>query len=77
MRLQAFQYLAQIQIFEPTTLGNLVEACVHSNWRFRESARGILKELLENERWKGMILENNLNLPEKEKAYLKKIGLDI
>lgn len=77
LRLQAFQYLAQIQIFEPATLGNLVEACVHPNWRFRESARGILKELLENERWKGMLLKNNLNFPAKEKAYLKKIGLDI
>ncbi|MFT5864089.1 MAG: aminopeptidase N, partial [Flavobacteriales bacterium] len=77
LRLQAFQYLAQIQIFESVTLGNLVEACVHPNWRFRESARSILKQLLENERWKGMLLENNLTLPEKEKAYLKKIGLDI
>tara|TARA_R110001632_G_scaffold103655_2_gene212407 strand:+ start:634 stop:2748 length:2115 start_codon:yes stop_codon:yes gene_type:complete len=77
LRLQAFQYFSQIQIFEHETIGNLVEACVHANWRFRESARSLLTQVLENNRWKEMLLESKLEFSEKEKAYLKKIGLDI
>jgi aminopeptidase N len=77
LRQQAFQYLAQIQIFEPDTLRNLVEACAHANWRFRESARSLLTQVLENERWKAMLITNAADFNEKEKAYLKKIGLKI
>ena len=77
LRLQAFQYLSQIQIFEPETIGNLIEACVHANWRFRENARRLLSQILENKRWKEMLLESKLEFSEKEKAYLQKIGLDL
>ncbi len=74
-RLQAFQYLAQIQFWEAQTLGHLIQASVHINWRFRESARQILQQLLKQDRWKKEIEALKPSLEQAELAYLNRIGV--
>ncbi len=74
-RLQAFQYLAQIQLWEAESLVHLIQASVHINWRFRESARQLLQQLLKDDRWKKEVITLKPKLEEKQIAYLERIGL--
>ncbi len=75
LRENAFQYLLQIQSFDRTSLKNLVEACTHHTWRFRESARRLLTELIKEERIKEIMESVKPLLSEKELAYLKRINI--
>ena len=73
LRENAFRYLFQIQSFEEESLKNLIEACVHHTWRFRESARSILKELLKDERVKQEVSGFISQLPDNQQAYVSKV----
>ena len=73
LRENAFRYLFQIQSFEEESLKNLLEASVHHIWRFRESAREILKRLLEDDVIKEEVKSLQTKLPEKQQAYLSKV----
>ncbi len=75
LRENAFQYLSQIQSFDRTSLKNLVEACTHHSWRFRESARTTLNNLLKQQRIKEIMESVKPLLNEKELAYLKRIDI--
>ncbi len=75
LRENAFQFLSQIQSFNRTSLRNLVEACTHHNWRFRENSRRLLKQLVKEERIKDIMTSVKPLLSEKELAYLKRIDL--
>ena len=68
-RLNAFQKLYQLQLYEPKSLENLVEACFHINWRFSQSCRSILDMLLKDPQWKKEIEKLNLK-DEKQKNFL-------
>ncbi|MAP54682.1 M1 family metallopeptidase [Altibacter sp.] len=46
VRERAFGYVYELGLFDEDTLEHLVNASVHHNWRFRNSARSILKEVL-------------------------------
>jgi aminopeptidase N len=70
LRQNAFQYLLQLNSFEEVSLRNLLEACVHHTWRFRESARGMLQEVLKNPKIKEIVTRIKDSLPEKEQEYL-------
>jgi len=74
LRENAFRYLFQIQSFEEQSIKNLIEACVHPVWRFRESARNLFKEVVKNPENKKLINQlKSTALPEKQKAYLLKV----
>ena len=47
-RLNAFEKLYQLQLYEPKSLANLVEACFHHNWRFAQACKSILDEVVKN-----------------------------
>lgn len=48
-REHAFSFLIQLQLYNDTSLRNLVQACVHHSWRFASSARDILAILIKDE----------------------------
>ena len=73
LRQNAFQYLYQIQLFDRESLKNLIEACVHHNWRFRESSRDLLTVILKNTSWSTLVNALTATLTVKEQAYLKRI----
>lgn len=75
LRENAFQYLFQIQSFDRISLKNLVEACTHHTWRFRESSRNLFNELLKEERVKELIPSVKALLGTKELAYLQRINI--
>lgn len=74
LRQNAFQYLRQLDSFEKVSLGNLVQACVHPVWRFRESSRKYLEEQLKKPQNKELLKELTPQLNPEEQAYLKRIG---
>ncbi|MFC4635580.1 M1 family metallopeptidase [Dokdonia ponticola] len=75
LRENAFQYLRQIQSFDRTSLKNLVKACTHHSWRFRETARNLLNELIKEPRTVELLESVKPLLNEKELAYLKRVSL--
>ena len=68
-REQAFTKLYQLQLFEPKSLENLVEACFHYNWRFAQTCRQILDEVLKNEDYRKELKKLNIK-DEKQKNFL-------
>lgn len=68
----ALGYLSELQVFSEDVLRNLINACVHHNWRFRNAARGILNEVLKTETHKSWISSSFDSFSEKEKAFLNK-----
>jgi len=68
-REQAFTKLFQLQLFEPKSLENLVEACFHHNWRFAQTCKQILDEVLKNENYRKELKKLNIK-DEKQKNFL-------
>ncbi len=62
-RANAFTYLESLQAFSDTSLKNLVDGATHHNWRFRNSCRKILDNLLKDEKYqkKYVVLMNSLS----------------
>lgn len=75
LRQNAFQYLRQLDSFETVSLGNLIEACVHPVWRFRESARKLLDEQMKKTKNKAIVTDLLSTMKPKELSYLKRIGV--
>ena len=73
LRQNAFQYLYQVQLFDRVSITNLLEACVHHNWRFRQSSRSLLDKVIQNPDWKTTIDDLKPSLPEKQLTYLKRL----
>lgn len=48
IRKNAFQYLFGLQLFTDKNLADLVQACLHPNWRFASFSRELLDELLKD-----------------------------
>lgn len=74
VRQKAFEYVFQMRLFDSTSLKNLVNACVHHNWRFRNMAREMLKKLLEDEKYRNQLEPLMDSFSEKEKNYLDRIS---
>jgi aminopeptidase N len=61
LRMNAFNYIKLINGFNEISIGNLIDATKHHNWRFQQFAEAMLEELSINETYKMMIdkLTNN------------------
>ena len=67
----AFYYLFQLGSFTDQNLKDLVDACVHHNWRFVSSSRNVLNELLKDEAYKKRLRTIIDQLEEREQAFLQ------
>jgi len=56
IRQKAFGYVNELQLWDETTLYNLIDASLHHNWRFYSASRKILEEVLKEEDYKVKIL---------------------
>ncbi|MEX0996481.1 MAG: M1 family metallopeptidase [Flavobacteriaceae bacterium] len=72
IRQQAFQFLVGLDGFTNQNLKYLIDACMHHNWRFKNSSREILDELLKNEETKLQIVQLKNELPEIQRLWLDK-----
>lgn len=73
LRQNAFQYLRQLDSFEEKSLHSLIEASVHHVWRFRESARELLKVEFKKPKNTPIFDSIERDLSDKEKAYLERL----
>jgi len=55
LRMNAFNYLKLINGFDEVSLGNLISATHHHNWRFEQFAKKLIEELEEDEKYKVII----------------------
>lgn len=73
IRQKAFEYVNRLRLYNENVLKNLVNACVHHNWRFRNTARDLLTEVLKDQD-KLQTIKNQLSsFSEKEKEYLNRV----
>jgi len=56
VRLQSFNYLNSLNIFNEEVLTNLVDASTHYNWQFKKYAKNMLEELSKNPDYQKIIL---------------------
>ncbi|MEM7086788.1 MAG: M1 family aminopeptidase [Bacteroidota bacterium] len=73
VRQKALEYVYQLRLFERASLKHLVNACTHHNWRFRNTAREMLKNLLAEEKYVDQLKPLMNSFSEKEKNYLNRI----
>jgi aminopeptidase N len=69
----SLMYIKDLNVWQPNSLNNLLNATVHHNWRFRSSAREILSEVFKNEDYNGYYRSNFDTFSETEKEYLHKL----
>ena len=70
-RRNAFQYLYQINVYKKQALENLIDACLHHNWRFRNFARDLFKKWMEITSNKDKL--KSIDLSEKEQQIIDKL----
>ncbi|MEZ4795507.1 MAG: M1 family metallopeptidase [Flavobacteriaceae bacterium] len=68
IRQKAFEYLYAMGISDPVFIQNLINACTHHYWRFRDAARAMLDNFMEEEGNKAQVLALFSSYSEKEKA---------
>ncbi|MEX2349974.1 MAG: M1 family metallopeptidase [Flavobacteriaceae bacterium] len=71
IRQGAFQFLFGLDGFTKENLKNLVDACLHHNWRFAKSSRELLEALMQDPETKSLLLEILPELPEKQSEWLR------
>lgn len=69
----SFEFVNELQLWDTETLKNLVEACVHTTWRFSKPSKGMLNELLQNEKYYEQIKVLGRQVSEKAANYLNSI----
>ena len=74
VRQKAFKYCNQLGLYNETVVKNLVNAAVHHNWRFRNTSRAFLKEVLQNPDTKKALLNDLESFSDAEKTYLSSIN---
>jgi aminopeptidase N len=75
VRMGAFQYLNEIKALNDSALLNLIRATTHHSWQCRNFARGLLTQLLQNEKERNKIKMLSKELEDNELSFLKtKIG---
>jgi len=72
IREKAFEYLNSMDLLSDEVLKNLVNACVHHYWRFRDAARELLKAQIGREGVQDRVLAMYADFSTEEKAYLKR-----
>jgi len=71
IREKAFDYINYMDLWNKESLINLIDASQHHYWRFRNSSRVLLKNLLKNKKYKSQLLEIGKNLDEPSSNLLK------
>lgn len=72
IREKAFEFLYSMNLFTDVVLENLVNACTHHYWRFRDAARGVLDDYLKEDPHKDQVKSMMAKWGEKEKLYLQR-----
>ena len=72
VRQKALDYLYSMGIDNELFVKNLVNACTHHYWRFRDAARNLLDEFIETEANKEKVLGLFSSYSEAEKAYIQR-----
>ncbi|MGM0635612.1 MAG: M1 family metallopeptidase [Bacteroidota bacterium] len=72
IRKNAFNYLYQLDRFTVASYQNLLDACMHPNWRFRKFCNELLEELLRAETHRNNYLYLEPDLPERQRELLEK-----
>jgi aminopeptidase N len=76
VRQKAFELISELRLYSDEVLKNLVNASVHHNWRFRNMARELLKEILENPDTRTAVSRLMSSFSVAEKAYLTRINIE-
>ena len=71
IRQSALEYLNQLGAHNSQTLSDLLDACWHPNWRFRKASRDMLKASVANPKYKEILRELAIGLPDERRAYLE------
>jgi aminopeptidase N len=71
LREVALGYLYELQIWDAESLHYLLNAAVHHTWRFRNYARKIMDDLLNNSSYRDQFLNAMDSYTEKEQLYLQ------
>ena len=73
IRENAFQYCYSLGILNNEVLRNLINGCVHHYWRFRDSCRNLLGELLKDPKLKEYLKAEKGSFSTKEQSYLDRV----
>ncbi|RMA58632.1 M1 family metallopeptidase [Ulvibacter antarcticus] len=74
VRQNAFEYVAELELYDEDVLKNLMNATVHHNWRFKSYARNLLKEVIKKEEYRNLIENLSSGFSKREVLYLKELG---
>ena len=69
-RENAFTYLESLQAFSDQSLADLVDGCLHHNWRFRNFCRKMIDNLLKDSKIKKKYVDLSDNLSAKQQTFL-------
>lgn len=70
LRQGALQWIREVFDFNEKNLRDLIQAATHHSWQFKKYARGLLDELLKEERYKKRIVDLSKELSGKELEYI-------
>lgn len=73
VREKAFEYLGYLSLWDSGTLNNLIDACQHHYWRFRNFSRKLLMELWKNDIYKKQLILLTDTLDSQSQFFLNKI----
>jgi aminopeptidase N len=73
VREKAFEYLGYLSLWDSGTLNNLIDACQHHYWRFRNFSRKLLMELWKNDIYKKQLILLSYTLDNQAHFFLNKI----
>ncbi|RZP18341.1 MAG: M1 family peptidase [Flavobacteriales bacterium] len=73
VREKAFEYLGYLSLWDSGTLNNLIDACQHHYWRFRNFSRKLLMELWKNNIYKKQLILLTDTLDSQSQFFLNKI----
>lgn len=72
VRENAFRYLMQLELFTDQNLADLINGCLHPNWRFAKAMREILDLLIENPKYRNRLDVLKKQLSEEEVLFLER-----
>ncbi len=70
IRQNAFQYLYGLNGFTSQNLKNLIDACVHHNWRFRNSSRELFDLLIKDSETKILVKKLLNEIPKNQREWV-------
>ncbi len=73
IREKSFEYVDQLNLWDIETLKNLIEACVHPNWRFAKTSKELLNNVLSNKELHEQVKVLGKQVSEKAANYINSI----